>query len=49
MGVRPVTDWRPYWFFPWVECCRVGWFLNSAPEVLVDINAFWTRRRWRKP
>ncbi len=44
--VRPVSPWKRYWFFPWVQRRRVGWFLSTAPDVPVDINSFWTEWRW---
>lgn len=45
---QPITDWKPYRFFPWIEWRHVFLSLSSAPGVPVDIMAFWTERRCRR-
>lgn len=45
---QPITDWKPYRFFPWIEWRRVYLSLSSAPGVPVDIMAFWTERSRRR-
>jgi hypothetical protein len=45
---QPITDWKTYRFFPWLEWRRVFLSLSSAPGVPIDIMAFWTERRFNR-
>jgi len=44
--IRPLNDWRRIWFFPWAQRRFVGLYLDTAPNVPVDINSFWYEYRW---
>lgn len=46
--VRPLEDWRRVWWFPCMERRWVGLFLDTAPNVPVDINSFWYEWRFIK-
>lgn len=45
--IRPITDWKPLWFFPWVERRTVAGFMGGMPNVMVDLVPSWEEYRWR--
>ena len=44
---KPVEDWKPLWWFPFIERRWVGLYSSHVPGVPVDNNAFWREYRWR--
>ena len=45
--IRPITDWNPLRFFPWVESRTVAGFMGGMPNVMVDLVPPWNEYRWR--
>lgn len=44
---RPISDWEPLWFFPWVETRRRMAFLDTDPRIPLDLVPSWSEWRWR--
>lgn len=46
--IKSLSGWKPFRFFPWIERRFVGVYLDSAPNVPLDISSFWYEYRWNK-
>lgn len=44
--LRPMSDWKRVWWFPWRQRRFIGLYLDTAPNTLVDINSCWFEYRW---
>ena len=45
---RVMRDWKPLRFFPWIETRKLRAFLDTNPNVPLDLVPPWTEWRFRR-
>ena len=46
---RIISAWRPIKWFPFIETQLVGYFMQTMPDMPVDLLPYMTEWRWRNP